>query len=312
MDDLCQLFSFIMPNPLTFDIVAAHVRLGDQNLLNVLDKFSIGQRTKALEEIDSALSKPSGQKLRAAVQECNHKNVQVVTWLDPDYPTAFRYLQSTAPPVLYLQGNMDLLSCASVAVIGSRAPSAYGKIAAAEWSKQFARQNLTIISGNAKGIDTIAHKAALYAGGQTVFFPFTSVDEFRPGFLSPLLTSDNHLVITPFPPTATIHKGAFLRRNTLVAAFCKAAIIADTGVRGGTLDTIAKLKDQGKPRFIVEMPPDAPRHEAHSRLLSYMTGSIPHSPDTPTFETVLSAVNNFNYPGKLILTHIDDFFEGHL
>jgi len=93
--------------------------------------------------------------------------VRAITWHDGDYPRRLKEIFDV-PPVLYVRGELLPQDERSVAVVGTRKPSAYGREAAYQMAHDLARSGLTVVSGLARGIDAIVHRAALEAGGRTI------------------------------------------------------------------------------------------------------------------------------------------------
>ena len=112
-------------------------------------------------------------------QEINSQGIKVLTWDDPEYPVRLRQI-TQSPFVLYIKGEIDTDDIWSVAIIGTRRYSAYGQQVAENLSHTLAQNGITIISGLARGIDGIAHKAALAAGGRTIAVLGSGLDKLYP------------------------------------------------------------------------------------------------------------------------------------
>lgn len=301
-----------MPTPFSHEIANTHLRLGNNALLSILGLYSIGQRQEAFASIIKNSGKVYNKKFLNAVDVCQNRHVSIVTVLDEDYPLPLRFLQSEAPPILYVQGNYDLLKTPGVAIIGSRAAGKFGKSATIAWSRALSEYGWTICSGNANGIDSSAHRNTLLCNGRTIFFSYSSPESFNPTFRNPSLSDNNYLVISPFPPTSIVNKGTFLQRNKLLAALTKGALVMETGIRGGTLDTVKKFRSTQKPIFITDMPPDSPRYDAHRALSSSVTGQIPLLPDHQSLLDVVDSLNSSIKQSSIVVPLIEDLFEGAL
>ncbi len=94
-------------------------------------------------------------------------DIRALTWDDPAYPARLKEIFD-APPVLYVRGDLSAADEWAVAVVGTRRPTPYGRQVAEELSYQLASNRICIVSGLARGVDAIAHRAALEAGGRTV------------------------------------------------------------------------------------------------------------------------------------------------
>lgn len=192
------------------------------------------------------------------------------------YPARLaHFLGDQAPAMLYCWGNYALLENASVSIIGTRRPGGIGKAAASRYAEALSARGFTIISGNAPGIDSVAHETALDSGGTTILCPPAPPDQFTPSF-SAALDPARVLVVSRFAPGSSITKWYFLGRNELVAAHAGAAIIAETGTRGGTLNTLDHLRRMQRSVFIVDLPSSDSRYRAHQAIIA--SGATPVSP----------------------------------
>lgn len=106
-------------------------------------------------------------------------NIKVVTIYDKEYPNKLRHIYD--PPVtLYIKGNVDILNGASIGIVGCRDCSKYGKEVATKFAYDLAKENISIISGMAKGIDSYAHIGAINANGKTIAVLGSGLDRIYP------------------------------------------------------------------------------------------------------------------------------------
>ncbi len=162
--------------------------------------------------------------------------------------------------LLYFQGIWDLASSPSVAVVGTRNPSDYGKKRTRKLVKNLVKDGFTITSGLAKGIDTVAHKSALEADGRTVAVIGTPLTESYPKENKELqyLLSRSFLVISQVPfvrySKQTPHQNRlfFPERNKLMSAITEATIIVEAGDRSGTLVQAIAALEQNRKLFILD------------------------------------------------------------
>ena len=103
----------------------------------------------------------------AEMQRLVRAGVEAVNWHHPDYPPRLKQI-SDPPPVLYFKGSLLPSDERAVAIVGTRSPTSYGREVAARLSADLAQNGITIVSGLARGVDGIAHRAALDAGGRTI------------------------------------------------------------------------------------------------------------------------------------------------
>lgn len=205
------------------------------------------------------------------------------------YPERLGVLAENAPLFLYCRGEVGLLQETTIAVIGTRRPSLLGRSLARQYVREICSDGISIISGNAPGIDSAAHEEALLAGGRTLFFPAVPLERWSAEFHMPVNCGGRYFVGSPFLPGSETHPYCFLRRNSLVAALCHAALVVETGTRGGTLDTVAKLKELNRPTFAIQYSPGARRYEAHRLLLGRGVTALPHQVSRGAAEVLTEA-----------------------
>ena len=254
-----------MTHKLTAALIQLHRRWGDARLSRWFGQYSIGQGTEALLDLTEQNSQGSQVQAENLAAKLEDQCAYVITRLDPDYPACFHALDQDAPPLLYVIGDSGRLKARSLAIIGMRKPTLDGKAAAVHMASGAGDAGWLVVSGNAPGIDSTAHSAVLdMETGETLVFPPVPLDQYKPGFRGE--TAGRVTIASPFPPGCEVAPWMFLRRNTLVATQCRAAFVAETGVRGGTLDTVKKLAARRRPTFATLLPGEARYASAHSML----------------------------------------------
>ena len=158
---------------------------------------------------------------------------------DDIYPQCLKEI-SNPPLKLYYKGNLDLLKDERlIAVVGTRNPSSYGKLCCEYMVKKMTSANITIVSGFAKGIDSIAHKTSLLAGGKTIgviasgldiVYPASNLSLYREIEEKGLILSEYEAGVKPF-------KFNFPQRNRIIAGLSKGTIVVESKDRGGSLIT---------------------------------------------------------------------------
>lgn len=189
---------------------------------------------------------------------CHAAGVRILTRTDRDYPQALRVL--TDPPVaLWMRGELTPRDRLAIAVVGSRRPSAYAHRCAQRLSGGLARIGACVVSGLARGVDTVAHEAALAAGGRTVAVLGSGLGRIYPeenGALVERIVAGRGAVISEFPFATAPHAGNFPRRNRLVAALSLAVLVAEAGGRSGALITARLANELGREVLVVPGPID--------------------------------------------------------
>ena len=176
-----------------------------------------------------------------------------------EYPDKLRDADNPLE-VLYYQGNWELINTPGVAVVGTRNPTAEGKANADRIARALVRNNYTVVSGLAKGIDTAAHTAALDAGGRTAAVVGTSIFESYPkenAALQDRIAKDFLLISqVPFLRYSKQHYKAnslfFPARNVTMSALTKATIIVEAGNTSGTLVQARAALAQKRKLFILD------------------------------------------------------------
>ncbi|MFL0578483.1 DNA-processing protein DprA [Dietzia sp. 179-F 9C3 NHS] len=144
----------------------------------------------------------------------------------------------------------------SVAVVGTRAPTAYGRAVTADLSAGVAVEGFTVISGGAFGIDAAAHRAVLGAGGTTVAILAGGVDRLYPRGNEALLgaVAETGAVVSDQPPGTGVTRYRFLDRNRLIAALTPATLVVEAAARSGALSTATWARVLGRPVGVVPGP----------------------------------------------------------
>ena len=171
---------------------------------------------------------------------------------DPRYPDALHTLHRP-PGVLYVAGDPSLLATRSVAVVGTRRASEYGRRAARRLAGDLAAAGLTIVSGLALGIDSVAHEAALRAAGTTIAVLGCGLDVVYPASNRRLRSRilDHGALLTEYPPGAQPQPGNFPARNRIVSGLSLAVVVIEAGRKSGALITARCALDQGRDVFAV-------------------------------------------------------------
>lgn len=185
-------------------------------------------------------------------QFCRKYAVRLLSIYDEDYPESLKQI-ADSPLVLYVRGELPV-SEYSLAIVGSRAASAYGIRAAEYFAMAMARQGIPIISGGAKGIDTSAHEACLQAGGRTVAVLGCGLDIAYPaenaGLFERIIRSGG-AVISEYPPGVQPLAQNFPARNRIVVGLSQGVLVAEAARRSGALITANIAADEGRDVFCI-------------------------------------------------------------
>ena len=174
-------------------------------------------------------------------------------------PQDYKYLKgietiANHPKKLYLRGKLPPDRIPSVAIVGTRRPTSYGKEVTYKLASDLASRGIVIVSGLALGVDGIAHRASLDAGGITIAVLANGLDSIYPSThvsLSRDILSKGGALISEYPPDTSARDFQFLERNRIVSGLADAVIITEAASRSGTLSTAAHALNQGKDIFVV-------------------------------------------------------------
>lgn len=174
-------------------------------------------------------------------------------------PLKHNYLQilgslAKTPEVLYVMGDIPEERLPTIAIVGTRKPTAYGREVTHQLAYTLAKRGVVVVSGLALGVDGVAHEAALEAGGITLAVLANGLPRVYPAAhrqLAERIVSGSGGVLSEYEPDYPPRNYQFLERNRLVSGLADAIIITEAAQRSGTLNTAAHALEQGKDVFVV-------------------------------------------------------------
>lgn len=210
--------------------------------------------------------------IERAVEEnrrlCERHSFVFLPLSDPSYPPVLRAIYD--PPLfLFLRGSLVAEDTPAVAVIGTRSPSDYGRQVAEEFSRAFAASSVTVVSGLAMGIDTVAHRSTLRAEGRTVAVLGSGLLKVYPGVNRGLAESiaEHGCVLSELPLDAKPDAVNFPRRNRIISGLSRCLVVVESDVRGGAMITASIAIDQNRDLFAVPGSIYNPRSAGPHQLL---------------------------------------------
>ncbi len=179
-------------------------------------------------------------------------DIQVLTWQDERYPNRLADLDQS-PPVLYIRGTLLPDDDWSVGIVGTRRLTSYGRQVTQEVAGTLARNGITVVSGLARGIDAVAHQAALAAGGRTLAVLGCGVDQIYPPEHRSLAEQimAHGALISDYAPGTPPDAANFPPRNRIISGLSRAVVVIEAGEQSGALITAAFAADQGREVFAV-------------------------------------------------------------
>ena len=169
-----------------------------------------------------------------------------------DYPELL-HESGNVSPALFIKGQVDCLHEPTVAIVGTRNASLYGRACAQKFAYALAKAGVTVVSGGALGIDAAAHKGALEAGGKTAAVLATGLDIVYPRVHHGLFQqiSESGCLVSQFAIGSRMNEFKFLVRNVLIASLSSAIIVIEAPAKSGALSTATAANELGREVFVV-------------------------------------------------------------
>lgn len=206
--------------------------------------------------------------LDAVIRHVERVGVHVLTWDSTDYPALLRNIPD-APPVLFVRGEITPADEWAVALVGTRKATVYGREVAHRLAGDLAHSGVTVISGLARGVDSVAHKATLEAGGRTIAVLGSGVDYIYPAEHRKLAEEivETGALVSDFPLGTRPEASNFPARNRIISGLSLGTIVIEAGLRSGALITADFALDQGREVFAVPGSILSPASVGCNRLL---------------------------------------------
>ena len=186
------------------------------------------------------------------MEKLEEAGVEALPRPDPQYPELLREIPD-APPVLYLKGSWEAEDDWSVAVVGTRRATVYGRQATTELVQGLAQHRVTVVSGLARGIDTFAHHSALDAGGRTIAVLANGLDEVYPpenrGLAERIM--EQGALISDYPLGTHPRAEYFPRRNRILSGLALGTLVVEGGYKSGSMITARTAMEQNREVFAV-------------------------------------------------------------
>lgn len=202
--------------------------------------------------VNEFLAFRSGFNIEDYLERLKRFSLRCLVKGEKDYPSNLAEIDS-APWVLYVWGDFKERDKDAVAVVGSRKMSAYGREVTEKFSFELAEAGVTIISGLARGIDTVSHQASLAAGGRTIAVVGSGLDVIYPpeNRALALKIARNGAVVSEYPLGYPALRMNFAARNRIISGLAKAVLVVEGAEKSGTLLTASHAAGQGRQVFAV-------------------------------------------------------------
>ncbi len=245
-------------------------KLGNTRIKNILSHFnspddffkSTKSELRKIEGIDFNLSdeiisakeniKKSEKEFDSILNIAGQKNVKITCITDAEYPDNLKKIFD-APVILYYKGKLDKSDRYSVSIVGTRSPTEYGKYNCEKFTGKLSELGIPVISGFARGVDSIVHKVCMKNNNLTYAVLGSGVDVVYPSENRKLYDeiTENGAIMSEFPIGAKPDKVNFPKRNRIISGISLGSLIIESGIKGGSLLTAEFALDQGKEVFAI-------------------------------------------------------------
>lgn len=181
-----------------------------------------------------------------------HPEHHILTLHDPSYPSQLREIDG-APPLLFVHGNLSLLSRPQIAIVGSRNPTPIGEETTESFARHLSSEGLVITSGLALGIDAASHRGALRQTGPTIAVAGTGLDRVYPACHRELAheIAANGALVSELPIGTSVSRRNFPRRNRILSGLSLGTLITEATDRSGSLITARLAAEQNREVFAI-------------------------------------------------------------
>ena len=242
-----------------FETMADAWRAGPGELRNAgLDQGTVSSIVEARQAISP----------EAEMERLQKAGVRAYCWADDEYPKHLREIEDR-PPVLYVRGEILPDDEWAVAIVGTRRATPYGRQAAEHFATDLAGHGITVVSGLARGIDAVAHRAAIAAGGRTIGVLACGLDLVYPpehGKLA-LEIAEHGAVVSDYPLGTQPRSEFFPRRNRILSGLSLGVLVVEGDVKSGALITARVALDQNREVFAVPGSIYAPTAQGTNKLI---------------------------------------------
>tara|TARA_B100000315_G_C14595987_1_gene599366 strand:+ start:19061 stop:20155 length:1095 start_codon:yes stop_codon:yes gene_type:complete len=186
------------------------------------------------------------------VRKATKMNVEILTYWDDDYPRLLKKIYDP-PVILFVKGNIEVLNEDAISIVGSRRTTHYGTKMTTELASSLGKMGFVIVSGFAKGIDTIAHKSAIETNSKTTAVLGSGLDIIYPSQNKKLFPQilKNGAVISEFPFGTGPDAKNFPKRNRIISGLSHGTVVVEAGDKSGALLTAFNAVDQNREVFAV-------------------------------------------------------------
>ena len=227
------------------------------------------------------------------------RQITPLTWHDSRYPDRLQQIYDR-PPVIYIQGEIKEQDDWGIAVVGTRKPTAYGREMAQLLSMELVRNGITVVSGLARGIDSVAHRAALDAGGRTLAIQACGLDMVYPPEHQRLADeiAESGALISDYPLETRPRPDYFPRRNRIMSGLSLGTLVIEADEKSGALITASYALEQNREVFALPGTITSPKSRGANRLIQEGAKLV------TCIEDVLEELNLRLVPEQLVMQEL--------
>ncbi len=255
--------------------------IGPIKVQALIDALGSPQAVFAPEQSDLRMVKGIGEKLsetiltqrtqvdpQAELEKAEALGIHIITPLDAEYPAALKTIHDP-PLALYVRGKLEPRDRHALGIVGSRQCTSYGLSTADRLAYQLAQTGFTVVSGLARGIDTVAHEGALKGKGRTIAVLGAAIDQLYPPENAELADAiaGSGAVISEYPLGRQADRQTFPYRNRIISGLSMGIIVVEAGFKSGALHTSDSAMEQGRSVFAVPGRIDSPASKGTNRLI---------------------------------------------
>ncbi len=251
-----------------------------QDIRSTFLSNSIAREILSTEEFNKLSLCLDPRYLEVKLESYKKEHIQTITFFDARYPFLLKEIDS--PPLcLYCKGNIQLLDSFCIGIVGTRKPTEYGIVTTKQFAKELAKHDITIVSGLAVGVDTIAHRAVLEQEGKTIAVLAGGFHHIYPAINNKLANQmiENNLLITENNPDVESLAYLFPIRNRIIAGLSKAILVTEASERSGTLHTANYAIEYNRDLFVIPGRINSPESKGCNQLIKQYTEAMTLSPD---------------------------------
>ncbi len=236
--------------PSSFNKLLEHFE-SPENVLQAKEKdlLNIGVNSEAVKSIIINKNKIDISKHMLLLKK---ESIKLIRIIDKEYPLNLKSI-FCPPPVIYVKGEIKEIDQVAIAVVGARMATVYGKAMTQKLCKELAYSGITVVSGMARGIDSVAHQTMIESDGRTIAVLGCGVDIIYPPENKNLYRaiSEHGAVISEFPLGTKPEKFNFPRRNRLISGLSLGTLVIEAGEKSGSLITANYALEEGREVFAV-------------------------------------------------------------